>query len=208
MHAGPHRDRAPQAVAASAPTRDVSLTPCRLRSLARLLRAGGVIAYPTEAVFGLGCDPRNESAVRRILAIKQRPVTKGLILIAADFEQLKPWLLPLAPEHWAEVSRSWPGPVSWLLPARPETPGWLRGKHNTLATRVTAHPIAAALCRAAGFPLVSTSANRSGQPSLRTALAVQRQLGREVDAVVTEPVGPAHRPSTIRTLDGRIVRAG
>lgn len=189
-------------------TLDSVLTPCRLRNTARLLRAGGVIAYPTEAVFGLGCDPRNKLAVQRILALKQRPVSKGLILIAADFDQLQPWLLPLPPEHLATINRTWPGPVSWLLPARPETPVWLRGQHTTLAVRITAHPVAAALCRAAGSALVSTSANRSGRPPLRTALTVRLQLGREIDAIVSQPVGPARRPSTIRTLDGKIVRAG
>lgn len=183
------------------------MTPYRLRKLARSLRAGEVVAYPTEAVFGLGCDPSNEIAVRRILTIKRRPSSKGLILIAADFEQLRPWLLPLKSAHWAKIQQSWPGPVSWLLPAKPDTPHWLRGKHTTLAVRITAHPIAAALCRAAGFALVSTSANRSGQPALKTALATRRQLGSEVDAVVTESVGQAHNPSTIRALDGTIIRA-
>ena len=182
------------------------MTPYRLRKLARSLRAGAVIAYPTEAVFGLGCDPSNEVAVRRILAIKRRPSSKGLILIAADFEQLRPWLLPLKPAHWAKIQQSWPGPVSWLLPAKPDTPDWLRGNHTTLAVRVTAHPIAAALCRAAGFALVSTSANRSGQPALKTALTTRRQLGLEIDAVVVESVGQARYPSTIRALDGTIIR--
>ena len=204
----------PQAHAANAPTHDTGqrrssvLTPCQLRNIARLLRAGGVIAYPTEAVFGLGCDPRNEHAVHRILALKHRSASKGLILIAANFDQLQPWLLPLPPEHRVKINRTWPGPVSWLLPARPETPVWLRGQHTTLAVRITAHPVAAALCQAAGFALVSTSANRSGRPPLRTALAVRRQLGREVDAIVAQPVGQARRPSTIRTLDDEIVRAG
>jgi len=184
------------------------LTPFRLRQLARLIRTGGVIAYPTEAVFGLGCDPQNKTAVYRILAIKRRPAHKGLILVAADFEQLQPWLLPVSPEQQATLQQSWPGPVTWLLPARPETPRWLRGQYDTLAVRVTAHPVTAALCRAAGRALVSTSANRSGRQALRTPLAVRLQLGQEIDALMTQAVGGATRPSTIRTLDGAIVRAG
>lgn len=180
-----------------------------LKRAAAIVRRGGVIAYPTEAVFGLGCDPGNETAVRRLLAIKQRPMTKGLILIAADLAQLEPFIEPLDIESLARVQATWPGPVTWLLPARSRVPVWLRGHHDTLAVRVTAHPLAAALCRIWGSPLVSTSANISGRPPARTALAVRRQLGRLVDYVVPGRVGGADRPTEIRDLrSGRVVRTG
>src|SRR5512134_2349746 len=143
-----------------------------LRHAVRSVRAGGVIAYPTEAVFGLGCDPANQAALKRLLAIKRRPIHKGVILIAACLEQFLSYLLPLDAEALAKVSSTWPGPVTWLIPARPNVPKWLRGQHSTLAVRVTAHPLAAALCRLWGRPLVSTSANLSGRPPARTALAV------------------------------------
>ena len=176
----------------------------------RVLRAGGVIAHPTEAVYGLGCDPDDEQAVRRILALKRRPAAKGLILIAADFEQLRPWLLPLGTADLERVRAAWPGPVTWLLPARPEVPRWLRGDHDTLAVRVTAHPLSAQLCRAFGKPLVSTSANRASRPPARTALAVRRQLGRRgVDLILNGRLGGSSRPSEIRDLaSGRVIRAG
>lgn len=180
-----------------------------LKRAVRLMQRGGVIAYPTEAVFGLGCDPRNEAAVRRLLAIKRRPLAKGLILIAAEFAQLEPFIEPLDTESWNRVQATWPGPVTWLLPARRDVPVWLSGRHDTLAVRVTAHPIAAELCRLWGGALVSTSANLSGRRPGRTALAVYRQLGRWVDFIVPGAIGGADKPTEIRDLrTGRVIRAG
>lgn len=172
----------------------------RLHTAVRAIRSGGIIAYPTEAVYGLGCDPYHEQAVRRLLALKRRPARKGLILIAADFAQLEPFLQPLSPFDRTQLAATWPGPHTWLIPARPTTPSWLRGQHDTLAVRVTAHPLAAALCRACGYPLVSTSANLSGRPPARSALAVRRQLGRQLDYILAGLVGGAAQPTTIRDL--------
>lgn len=181
----------------------------RLRGIVRLLRAGGLIAYPTEAVFGLGCDPDNARAIARLLRLKGRDPDKGLILIAADATQLAPYLGHVPTGAWQRATRTWPGPYTWLLPAAPGIPHWLRGRHDTLAVRVTAHPLAARLCRAFGKPLVSTSANRSGMPPARTTLAVRRRLGRELDAVLAGATGGASRPSEIRDgRSGRLVRAG
>lgn len=185
------------------------MTPHQLRRTLRLLRAGGVIAYPTEAVYGLGCDPDDAHAVNRILALKRRPAAKGLILIAAEFEQLQPYLLALDDAVLEQVRTPGPDPITWLLPARPEVPYWLRGAHETLAVRVTAHPLSAALCRTFGKPLVSTSANRAGRPPARTALMVRRQLRKGVDRVIVGRLGGAQRPSAIRDpVSGRVVRNG
>ncbi len=179
-----------------------------LRRAAQVLAAGGLIAYPTEAVFGLGCDPRNEAAVLRLLEVKGRPIHKGLILIGADFAQLEPFVTEVEPEPMARVRASWPGPFTWLLPARPDTPHWLRGEHSTLAVRVTAHPIAAALCRAWGGALVSTSANRSTQPPARTAMEVRLRLGGEIDYLVPGACGRSTSPSRIQDArTGALVRA-
>jgi len=179
----------------------------RLRRAAHCVAAGGLIAYPTEAVFGLGCDPRNREAVRRLLAIKRRPVEKGLILIAAAFAQLEPFVAALDAARMQVVFATWPGPVTWLLPARRGTPEWLRGRHATLAVRVTAHPLAAALCVAAGSALVSTSANISQRPPARTALAVRRAFGSGVDCILAGHCGPRTRPSTIRDgVTGEVIR--
>lgn len=181
----------------------------QLRAAARVVKSGGLIAYPTEAVYGLGCDPRNEKAVRRLLTLKRRPVRKGLILIAASFEQLEPFLHPLTLSDRARLAATWPGPYTWLIPTRPDTPRWLRGRHETLAVRVTAHPLAAALCQACEHPLVSTSANLSGRPPARTALAVRRQLGTAIDYLLPGPTGGAAQPTEIRDLrTGRRIRGG
>lgn len=183
--------------------------PWRLRLAARWLRAGEVIAYPTEAVYGLGCDPLDRRAVRRILDLKRRPLAAGLILIAADFAQVEDFLLPLPPALHSKVFATWPGAVTWLLPCRPDVPVWLRGQHDSLAVRVTAHPTAAALCTRFGGALVSTSANPRGREPARTALQVRRYFGEAVDHVLTAALGGQARPSEIR--DGRtlaVVRAG
>ena len=162
------------------------------------LRRGGIVAYPTEAVFGLGCDPADAGAVARLLALKGRPPDKGLILIAADEAQLSPWLAPLDEAMAARVRPTWPGPTTWLLPAAADCPGGLRGSHDTLAVRVTDHPVAAALCRAFGGALVSTSANRSGGEPARDAASARGLFGDTLDAVVEGAVGGRDRPSIIR----------
>ena len=189
---------------ASAPVAGVGQ---RLRLAAHWIKAGGVVAYPTEAVYGLGCDPWNGAATRRILTLKQRPESKGLIVIAADFSQLTPFVVPLEAERMAVILATWPGPNTWLLPARPEVPPWLRGEHETLAVRVTAHPLAAALCRAAGRALVSTSANRATRLPARTALEVRLRLGEAGDYLLAGPCGGRAQCSTIRDArTGRLLR--
>ena len=185
------------------------MSPFHLRTARHVLQAGGILAYPTEAVYGLGCDPLNPDAVMRLLQIKQRPWQKGMILIAAELQQLAPFLLPLTPEILEKVNASWPGPVTWLLPARPEVPYWLRGVHPTLAVRVTAHPLAAALCNTFGGPIVSTSANLAGHEPARSALRVQRELGERVDYILHGALGELSQPTEIRdAASGCIIRAG
>ena len=181
----------------------------RLRRAVRTLRAGGVVAYPTEAVYGLGCDPFDESAVMRVLALKRRAPDRGLIVIAADVDQLRPLLLPQPATVMAPVLESWPGPSTWLLPAAANVPVWITGGRDCVAVRVTAHPLASRLCRAFAAPLVSTSANRSGRPAARTALTARRTFGAQVDYYLSGATGGAARPSTIRDArDGSLVRTG
>ena len=161
------------------------------------LAAGGVIAYPTEAVFGLGCDPWNEVAFDRLLRIKGRALSKGVILIAADFVQLRPLLDKLFSRLWPQALATWPGPVTWILPCSRRVPTWVTGGRGEVAVRMTAHPLSASLSRCLGKPLVSTSANRSGSPPLRDALQVRLQLGRGLDGVVSGALGDQSRPSQI-----------
>ncbi len=170
------------------------------------LRHGGVIAYSTESCYGLGCRPLDVRAIRRVLAIKARPNHKGLIVIAADFEQIRHLVRPLSAAQRAELARYWPGPYTFLLPASRRVPPALRGRHDKIAVRVTAHGEAAALCRALGTALVSTSANRAGQKSLKTAQACRKAFK---DKVLTLPgrIGKRRKPSTIIDLEtGRVLR--
>lgn len=176
---------------------------------ARAVHAGGIIAYPTEGVYGLGCDPGNPAAIQRLLRLKRRPPDKGLILIAAALEQLLPYIAEPTTAQLQRIGSSWPGPVTWLLPARPATSPWLTGAHDTLAVRVTAHPLAAELCRACGSALVSTSANRHGQNPAHTALQVRLQFPCELAAIVHGATAPQAGPTEIRDArNGAIIRPG
>ncbi len=176
---------------------------------AEALRAGGIVAYPTEAVWGLGCDPRNEGAIERLLALKGRPAEKGLILVAASFEQLRPFLQSLDAEREAAILATWPGPVTWVWPAGPTVSPGLRGKHETLAVRVSDHPLVVALCEAFGGPVVSTSANRSGEPPARTREDVLARFGDALDFVLDGETGGRERPSEIRDArSGKVIRPG
>lgn len=173
------------------------------------LQHDGVIAYATEAVFGLGCDPDSEAAVQRLLAIKQRPVEKGLILIAADLAQLQDYidLDQLTSEQLAKVEASWPGPFTWIMPARPDTPAWLTGQFDTLAVRVTAHSQVQALCRAFGKPLVSTSANLTGEEPARRLADIGELLASQLAYILPGEVGGQANPSEIKDArTGAVIR--
>ena len=164
------------------------------------LRRGGVIAYPTEAVWGLGCDPFDETAVRRLLALKQREVAKGLILVAADTVQLDglvDWdALPA--DRRDAVLASWPGPHTWIVPASARVPRWITGAHDGVAVRVSAHPVVVALCAGFGAAIVSTSANRAGAPPPRTLSELDADLRAGIDAMVAGETSGLARPTPIR----------
>ena len=169
----------------------------RLQRMAHLLHAGGVIAYPTEGVFGLGCDPRNEAAVRRILRIKARTENKGLILIGASESQLWEYARQVEEARMKTVRGTWPGPVTWIFPARAQLSALITGGRRTVAVRVTSHPGAAALCAAFGGALISTSANVSGAQPARSRLQAQRMLGAHIDDIAPGRVGGRRGPSAI-----------
>lgn len=180
----------------------------RVARAARIVRGGGVIAYPTEAVFGLGCLPCDRRAVTRILALKRRSWRKGLIVIGADLVQLERYaVLPPEPTR-SEVLATWPGASTWVLEARRKAPRWVTGGRRSIAVRMTAHPLAAELCRAVGEALVSTSANVSRRPPHRRVLQLRRDLGRGLDYVLAGPLGGLASPTAIRDgRSGRTLRA-
>jgi len=175
------------------------------------LKAGQVIAYPTEAVFGLGCDPDNEQAIRHLLDLKGRSETKGLIIIASDISELTNYLNQemITEEMWARVKETWPGPYTWLMPASTSVSELLTGEHDTIAVRVTAHPIASELCRQFTKPIVSTSANFSGQAAARTVEEVRQQFLDQIEFVVAGKVDKDASPSEIRDLlTNKVIRKG
>ncbi|MGB1271246.1 MAG: L-threonylcarbamoyladenylate synthase [Endozoicomonas sp.] len=177
---------------------------------ARIVREGGVIAYPTEAVWGVGCDPWNRQAVYRVLDIKARPVEKGVILIGCSQSQFESLLHPLSREERARLSSSWPGPYTWLIPD-PDgwAPDWVRGQFDTVAVRVSAHPMVRELCQAVGHPIISTSANRAGEPPMLTYDQVEQTFSSSLDGIVAGSIGEQSTPSEIRDLrSGQLVRAG
>ena len=174
--------------------------PLTSNEAADALRRGGVIAYPTEAVWGLGCDPFDESAVLRLLAIKQRPVDKGVILIAASraqFDGLLDWEALTEAQRDA-VLASWPGPNTWIIPTTPRVPRWITGTHDGVAVRVSAHPDVVALCDAFGGPLVSTSANLAGEPPAFTREALDPRVLARLDGVTGGETGGLASPTAIR----------
>lgn len=174
------------------------------------LCAQQVIAYPTEAVFGLGCDPDSQLAVESLLKLKNRSWEKGLILVAANYQQLLPYIddARLTTSQKQHIFSFWPGPVTWVIPARNTTPKWLTGRFDSIAVRVSEHLQVRSLCQAFSKPLVSTSANLSGLEPCRTEQDVRQQFG-DIFPVLSGLVGGRDSPSEIRdALTGRLFRQG
>lgn len=171
--------------------------PLQMRLAARELRRGAVVACPTEAVWGLSCDPLNQRAVSALLALKERPVEKGLILVAAHLDQLAYYIEPSSRTSLRRARDTWPGPATWVFPASPFAPSWITGSFDSVAVRVTAHPVMAALCLRFGGALVSTSANRSGQPPCRKVSEVRLRFGPAL-RVVPGATGGRESPTPIR----------
>ena len=171
-------------------------SPYTLRKACEQLKAGQVIAYPTEGVYGLGCDPLQVNAVLKLLHLKNRPVHKGLILIGANLEQLKPYV-QLNDTVLARINANLHEPITWLVPAQPWTPNWLTGDHNTLAIRITAHPIASALCRHYKSALVSTSANLNTAPAIKKPHRLIKPFARRGVFIVHGQLGGLTKETAI-----------
>lgn len=171
------------------------------------LRRGEVIAYPTEAVWGLGCDPLKQTAVQRLFALKQRPQGVGVLLVGADFSQIQPFLGKCPADAIERAQASWPGPNTWVFPRADHVPAWIVGEHAGIAVRVTAHPVARALCIAYGAAIVSTSANTHGQAPARSIEAVRMMFGDHLDCIVDGSLGGLERPTVLRdAITGEVLR--
>jgi len=175
------------------------------QELINIFRNGGVFAYPTEAVYGLGCDPDNEQAVNQILELKQRSVDKGLILIASDFSQVEKYLKPLNQDQLAFIQ---PSQTTYIYPARDTAPKWLTGNFNSLAVRISKLAIIQELCSTLDSAIVSTSANLSGQEPARSSAAVDSVFHNKIDAILDGETGDLLTPTEIRdSISGEIIRA-
>jgi len=173
------------------------------------LHAGNIIAYPTEAVYGLGCDPANESAIRKLLALKGRPESAGFVLIASEYSQLLPWIARLDESMTDKAIQTWPGPVTWLFPRAADVPDCVAGSHETIAVRITAHEPSRALCEAFGSALISTSANHRAAKPARSVEEVEAYFGDQIAGILAGRLGGSDRPSEIRDLaTGTIIRQG
>jgi len=180
-----------------------------LRRASGVLAAGGVIAYPTEGVFGLGCLPENTAAIRRILDMKNRGSDLGFVLVASSVDQLLPYLGRLGDKIMTSLIAQEKAPVTWVVTASAEAPRWITGNRDTIAVRISRHPVVRALCATADSALVSTSANISGRPPATSRLAVQRMFGDAVDMIVPGETGGLGGPTELRDADtGKVLRAG
>ncbi len=183
----------------------------QIRRAAHILNKGGLIAYPTEAVYGLGCLANFEHSIQRLLSLKQRPQEKGLILLASDPTQLSDYIEPLNnlnKKILNKIQASWPGPVTWLLPAKPTTSVLIRGRHSSVAVRISAHPVIRELCQRCNAPLISTSANLSGRHMSYSAFELRKQFGNQLDTILNAPLGNSDKPSVIRdALSDKIIRS-
>jgi len=178
-----------------------------IQSAVATVQSGGLLVYPTEGVYGIGCDYRNQSTVLRLLQLKKRKIQQGLVLIASHIDQVLCLIQPLDRLHLARALKTWPGHHTWVFPASSLAPKWVTGSHDSVAIRVTEHPTVKALCDHLGHALISTSANISGQVTPNKSQEIQDIWGNQVNYYLDLPLGGANQPSPIRLAsDGRQLR--
>ena len=172
------------------------------------LNRGGIIAYPTESVFGLGCDPSNQEALSQLIHLKSRSPSKGLILIASNIGQLEPWVNFDAIDNMEPLINSWPGPETWIVPKKVHVSSLLSGEFDSLAVRVSAHPIVSSLCDYFKGAIVSTSANLSGYSEATDLSTVRKTFSDNIDYYLPGELVGSDKPTRIRdALTGRIIRS-
>ena len=177
-----------------------------IQKASKIITNGGIIAYPTEGVYGLGCLPEDGNAVFRILNIKHRDHKKGLIIIASDLEQLERWAT-LNDKELDTITRE-KKIITWIVKKNKNVPYWVSGDHETIAIRLTKHPIAAALCSASKSALISTSANITGEKPPKNQVMLRRLFGDVVDYIVPGNCNFKIGASTIKILStGKIIRS-
>jgi L-threonylcarbamoyladenylate synthase len=174
------------------------MTDSSILEAVKAINNGDVIVYPTESVYGLGCDPFNYLAVKKLLELKQRPVEKGLILIASHIQQILPMIKPISSSDLANALKTWPGHHTWVFPKSDLVPDWVSGSHQSIAVRVSKHPIVKKLCDQLNSCLISTSANLSNQEVLTSINELKNTFGDKISAYIDAPLGQESLPSQIR----------
>lgn len=178
-----------------------------IRLAVHVLKQGGIIAYPTEAVFGLGCLPDKPETIKKLLHLKQRPVEKGLILLAADLSQLEPYIRPLENDVLQKIQSSWPGPTTWVVPASSQTSTLIKGKFQSIAIRISAHPVVREICQQCNSAIISTSANTTGKNMSYSTFDVRRHFKDHLDYILNGSLGNSNSPTTIKdALTDRVIR--
>ncbi len=189
----------------------VAPDPNALRRAADIVLAGGVVAYPTDTLYGLAADPRNATAIRRLFEVKERGPDQAIPLIAASADQVEATLGRLTPVARRLAAAFWPGPLTIVIPGPAGIVAAARSADGTIAVRVPDHAVACLLAEKNAFPITSTSANVSGQAPTAEPEAVIRSLAARIDAIVDAGRSPGGLPSTIVDATGavaRLVRAG
>lgn len=182
-----------------------------LDEAARVIEAGGVVALPTDTLYGLAVNPFRPGAVARVFAAKGRAAERALLLIAADVEQIERHIGPLSSQAQSLASTFWPGPLTLLMSAPATLAVGVASSDGTVGVRVPAHRIARELCRACGVPLTATSANLSGVAAASHPDDVERSLSDRIDLLIDAGTTPGGPPSTIVDVSGplpQLVRAG
>ena len=176
-----------------------------IRHAAHIIRHGGIIAYPTDTIYGLGCNPYDAEAVARLNSLKQRPPHKQFILLAADIDQIRP-LTMLSDEQQKRISEV-DEPTSWIVDASHDLPAWLCNEHGTVTVRISKQEDVRRLCHALGHAIISTSANLSGKTPAKNSLELHRYFHGSVDKILADNKKLTARPSKIiRLCDNQIIR--
>lgn len=179
-----------------------------IEEAAKEIKRGNVIAYPTEAVWGIGCDPWSEKSVKKILELKSRSINKGFILIAEDIKVFSMLLKNLPIAYMKRLHATWPGPYTWVVPHQNLVPNWITGDKKTVALRVTNHPLVCQLCKLTG-PIVSTSANPLGMEPALSKEEVKNYFQSQVDYILDGNLGKQQNPTLIIDIvTNNIIRPG
>lgn len=176
-----------------------------IRLAAQQIKYGGIIAYPTDTIYGLGCDPYNIEAVENLNLIKQRPLNKQFILLAGQFNQIAPLIIVNSEQK--KLVEDTTESISWIADASSTAPSWLIGKTNTLTVRISQNEIVKKLCNALGHAIISTSANLSGKLPATNSLTIRKYFGARLNhSLATNKKLKAKPSKIIRLCDNRVIR--